>query len=122
MLSKPGQVTQDVAEALREIAGQGVRDMRQSVITSTTKTGRARAALGQGEPGRIVTGKMLNSIDQKITVNKNSVTMNFGWLNGRPGYAFFQEYGTSNGVPAMHALTDAQVKARIELRRVLKDL
>jgi len=120
--SKPNQISVKVREGLRLIAAQGVRDMRETVKNSTTKTGLARAARGEGQAGRIVTGKMLNVIDQEIRTNKNRITMRFGWLNGRPGYSFFQEYGTSNGVPAMHALTDAKLKASIEVDQLLRNI
>ncbi len=62
---------------------------------------------------------MYDSVNYKVSVNAKSVSLRFGWITGRPGYAFFQEYGTSNGVPAMHALTDAKVKASVEIKNLL---
>lgn len=115
--SAPGVVGDKVEEELRGIAANGVRNMRERIETASTKTG-----LADGRTGRVVTGKMRDSVDQQIRRNGNNVSMRFGWINGRPGYAFFQEYGTSNGIPAMHALTDAQLEADIELQQFLKNV
>lgn len=113
--SAPTVIGDQVEDGLREIAADGVRNMRDRIETASTKTG-----LAQGRTGRVVTGKMRDSVDQQVRRNKNNVSMRFGWLNGRPGYAFFQEYGTSNGIPAMHALTDAQLEADIKVTQLLK--
>ena len=115
LATAPGVIGDKVEEELRLIAADGVRNMRDRIATASTKTGMA-----EGRTGRVVTGKMRDSVDQQIRRNKNNVSMRFGWLNGRPGYAFFQEYGTSNGIPAMHALTDAQLEADIAIDRFLK--
>lgn len=135
--TKPDQITKDVEEGLREIGAQGVRDIRERIEEASTKTGAEAKARGdRSTSGRIrgaeearnsgrprVAGKsMRDHVDQEVKVNKRSISLRFGWINGRPGYAFFQEYGTSNGVPAMHALTDAKLKADIEIKLLLRKL
>lgn len=81
-----------------------------------TPTGEARKARGGNGPGRKDTGTMINGITwrgEKISDAKYK--FEFGWLNGEPGYAIFQEHGTKNGVRAMHALEYAAQFARTEL-------
>lgn len=130
----PDRATQDIADRLRPIAADAVREMRTTIEQAVTKTGAAAQAKGlRSTAGRVrsreeasrsnrprVAGKsMRDSVDQVVRVNKRTVSMRFGWLNGRPGYAFFQEYGTGNGVPAMHALTNARLNADTKVKRVL---
>jgi hypothetical protein len=135
--TKPDQVTDQAAEALRIIAADGVRNMRQTIQGAVTKTGETQMRLGyratpgrvrgRGEPSlryrpRIAGRSMLDSVDQEVKVNKRSVSMRFGWLSGRPGYAYFQEFGTSNGVEGMHALRDAKVQAELDLMKAMRKL
>jgi len=134
--TKPDKVTAEVEAVLQTIGADAVRDMRETIKDAETRTGRRQQARGKrSTAGRIrgageVTasrprygGKsMLDSVDQKVRVNRRSISLRFGWINGRPGYAFFQEYGTSNGVPAMHALTDAKLLADIKLKILLRNL
>jgi hypothetical protein len=136
ILTAPDQITQEVAEELKQIGAQAVRDMRERVEQSVTVTGQKAQAAGKRSTAGRVRGRaeaatsgrprtasggrsMRDAIDQEVRINKRSVSLRFGWITGRPGYAFFQEYGTSNGVPAMHALTDASVKAHVELKKAL---
>lgn len=137
ILSGPDDVTAQAAEVMRQIGAQAVRDIRNTIENSPTKTGYRQAARGlRGGPGR-ERGKseaaasnrprtasggrsMKDAVDQEVKINKRSVSLGFGWITGRPGYAFFQEYGTSNGVPAMRALTNASQKAHVELLKSLK--
>lgn len=134
--TKPEQVTKEVEAILQTIGADAVRDMRETVDAAETRTGRKALAEGKRSTAGRVRGanevttsrpryggkSMLDSIDQKVRVNRRSISLRFGWINGRPGYAFFQEYGTSNGVPAMHALTDAKLLADIKLRTMLRGL
>jgi hypothetical protein len=134
--TKPDQITTEVEDGLREIGADAVRDMRERIEKSTTKTGKEAARLGhrpnagrvrgaaeaKGSRPRIGGKSMRDSVDQEVKVNRRSISLRFGWLNGRPGYAFFQEYGTSNGVPAMHALTDAKANADVKLKILLRRL
>ena len=130
---KPEQIVGDAATVLREIGADAVRDMRDTITNEdgVTKIQQRGERVGRVRPQgdssfksrpRVAGRSMRDSVDYQVRVNKNSVSLRFGWLNGRPGYAFFQEYGTSNGVPAMHALTDAKAKAASELQTRLKRL
>lgn len=133
--TKPDQITKEIENGLREIGAQAVRDMRERIETDVTKTGLEAARRGYRPSGgrvrgaaeakasgrpRIAGRSMRDSVDQEVKVNRRSISLRFGWLTGRPGYAFFQEYGTSNGVPAMHALTDAKLNASVKLDILLR--
>lgn len=137
ILTAPDEITTQIAEQLRQIGATAVRDMRDTIEKSVTPTGskamaegkrstagrvRGRTEAAQSNRPRTASGgrSMKDAVDQQVKVNKRSISLRFGWITGRPGYAFFQEYGTSNGVPAMHALTDASLKANIELKKVLR--
>lgn len=112
----------------QKLAGIGARSanrMRRTILASTTRTGERRVKKGTGIAGR-VSGKtpagqksMYDSIGWHITKHgKNHYTLQVGWLDGTPGYAIFQEQGTSNGVAAMHALRDATEYARSEIAKL----
>jgi len=82
-----------------------------------TNTGHERKARGGNGPGRVDTGLMRDSI--KWTGRKlgnGNYRFEFGWLNGTPGYAIFQEQGTKNGVRAMNSIGYATEFMRNELR------
>ena len=131
---KPEQIAGDVEELLREVGADAVRDMRTTIqsAAAATATGRANGrptgrVRNRGEASlryrpRIAGRSMLDSVDYEIRRNKNSTTLRFGWITGRPGYAFFQEYGTNNGVQGMHALTDAKAHADVKIKRALGKL
>jgi hypothetical protein len=135
--SAPDGVANNIAPELEKIGQQGVQDIQDRIINSPTKTGIKAVAKGlRSDPGRIrgaeelkntnrprIGGKsMYDSVDSKVQINKRSVSLRFGWLDGKPGYSFFQEHGTSNGVPAMHALTDAKAKAEGEIQQVIRNV
>jgi hypothetical protein len=130
---KPGQIIGDATTILRTIGAGAVRDMRDTItnedgVTKIQQRGERKGRVRpQGDSTfasrpRVGGKSMRDSVDYQVRVNKSSVSLRFGWINGRPGYAFFQEYGTSNGVPAMHALTDAKAKATSELQNHLRRL
>ena len=135
--SAPDEVAKNIAPELEKIGAQAVLDIRDRIVNSPTKTGFRAVAKGlRSDPGRIrgaaelaktnrprIGGKsMYDSVDSKVRINKKSVSLRFGWLDGKPGYAFFQENGTSNGVVGMGALTDARLKAEGEIQQVIRNV
>lgn len=96
------------APALEKIAESGVEFMRFVILDSATETGIARAGAGGNGPGRVDTGTMFDSVTSKINANKGHFAALVGWLNGTPGYAIFQELGTSHGIEGMGALIQAR--------------
>lgn len=119
ILSAPDVIADQVLAVFDEVGSEAVDEMKDTITNASTKTGAARVAAGGNGPGRIDTGKMIDAVSYIARKNARRVSLRFGWLYGRPGYAFFQEYGTSNGVPAMHALTNARVHADIKIKRAL---
>jgi len=107
ILSKPDQVTDEIAEAFDEVGREAVTEMQER-ITSLD---------------RIDTKVMYDSVDYIARKNKRSVSLRFGWIKGTPGYAAFQEYGVSNRTyEPMHALTDARLSADIKIASILRKL
>jgi len=119
ILSKPDEVTDEIYGKLNNVGDEAVVEMKDIITNSPTPTGVARAAAGGNGPGRIDTGEMINRVEQITRKNKRSVSLRFGWLYGRPGYSFFQEYGTKF-IEGMHALTDARSHADIKVAQILR--
>lgn len=70
-----------------------------------------------GVKGRRKTGAMIDAITWRGSkIGKGKYRFEFGWLDGRPGYAIFQEQGTKNGVRALNSLDYATNFAKQELR------
>lgn len=103
---------------LRQIAENGKEYMRYIILASDTATGRKRAGQGGNGPGRVNTGLMYDSVRARVNQNKNSFSALVGWLDGRPGYAIFQELGTKNGVKGMEAVQQAQEYMLSEIRKL----
>lgn len=103
--------------ALEGIAAGGVAYIRSVIDTSTTPTGQRRRARGEGEAGRIETGRMKQMVRARIRPRKDGFSMFVGWIDGRPGYAIFQELGTAQ-IEAMNAIPQAQEWMLSELRKL----
>lgn len=108
ILGYPEKVAEEVYwPALQSIASEGVTTIRQIILSSTTPTGEARAAKG-GKPGRYDTGNMFKNVRMRLRKRAKGFTAFVGWIEGKPGYAIFQEMGTKNGVRAMEAIVTAR--------------
>lgn len=140
--SRPGVIAEKVANELENIGAFAVDTMQDTIERSTTKTGAAQQAKGlRSTAGRIrgdaerkadkrgPNGKsMIDSVSYKVNRNirtsttsraKNNLSLRYGWLNGTPGYVWFQEHGTSNGVKGMNALGEADLFTGSLLKRYL---
>jgi len=124
---RPGVISDRVANRFENVGSQAVEVMRETIEKSETKTGRAAQAAGKrttagrirGTVERRGAGKsMYDSVTFQVRKNipkaegsraKNNITLRVGWLNGTPGYAFFQEFGTSNGVQGMNSLGEVDL-------------
>lgn len=73
-----------------------------------------RGTAKSGKRGRIETGDMLQSVDSRVVGGGDNIVGAFGWLDQNPDYALYQEFGTSNGIEPMLALTDAFEDAQVE--------
>lgn len=93
---------------IQRIAFDARRLIVEIIEESETPTGQRRAASGQGRPGRVDSEDMLKAVWARISkVGDKSYRMDVGWLEGKPGYAIFQEHGTRTGIKAMNALNRA---------------
>lgn len=112
----------DAAIDAAELAGEaGARVIAEVIKIETTDTGLARSAAGKGEPGRIKSGDLYNSIydDQfnestgsahVLTTRGGNISLKFGFI-ASPEYAKYQEEGSVT-IHGMHALQQAFTVAR----------
>lgn len=99
-------------QALQSMASQGVDVMRTYIETYSWYDSK-----GNKRRGRVDTGFMRDSVKWSGRKLENgNYRFEFGWLEGKPGYAIFQEQGTKNGVQAMNAIAYATEFMRNELR------
>lgn len=93
-------------QKIQGIVAQARRIMIQTIDESVTEKGIERSRKG-GKPGRRDTDKMRDSVWAKAYKEGTRYRAEVGWLDGRPGYAIFQEHGTRNGIVGMDALRKA---------------
>lgn len=108
-------IREEVAASVLKSSHLGADDMQHTLIVSTTKTGDARAARGQGTPGRIETSDMFSDIKSEGTLEGNVAQGRIGWLFNQQDYFLTQDDTAYSGKPPMHALFNAFVKAREDL-------
>lgn len=105
----PEEVAREVYWPQMEAIAQEAREyIRFIILQKETATGQARAAQGGNGPGRVKTGKMFDLVRARVRARKQGFSAFVGWLDGKPGYAVFQELGTKNGVEAMEAIHSAR--------------
>lgn len=105
----PEHVTQTVYEPLvKQIAANAVELIKYIILTAPNKT---------KEPGRYDTGRMYDAVKFRFRPRTKGFSVFVGWIDGRPGYAIFQELGTSNGVKAMNAIGQASEYILSELKK-----
>jgi hypothetical protein len=101
-------------QALQQLAAETVDVMKNYIEYSPdvrTPTGEAR-----GAKGRVKSGEMRDAIKWSGRKVGKVYRFEIGWLDGRPGYAIFQEQGTKNGVKAMESIAYALEFARREVQ------
>lgn len=110
---KVREITDEVRDAVIDIAQEGADEARNNVATrGTAKSGKA---------GRIETGRMINSINSEVISSGGSeVEARFGF-KGEPDYTVYQEGGFTHNrsgewITGMYAITDAATNAEEKLR------
>lgn len=108
-------------QQLQGMTASGADVMRNFISSHPsvrTRTGAERKARGGNGPGRVDTGLMKDSIKWRYVGKgaNGNYRFEFGWINGTPGYAIFQEQGTKNGVRAMNSIAYATAFMRNELQ------
>ena len=61
---------------------------------------------------RVETGRMKSEVESYLSAGSTEHVLDFGWWEGNPHYAPYQEFGTRNGITAMlavHAVFEAQL-------------
>lgn len=84
-----------------------------------------RGTAKSGKKGRIETGAMRDAVSGRVTDKTlTSATAMFGWLEGSPDYARFQEPGFTHlgggKVEGMYALADAKDEVIADLKNDLR--
>lgn len=59
---------------------------------------------------RVDTGYMRSNADSFFSATDKEIVLEFGWDEGRPFYAPFQEFGTDNGIEPMLAVYQTWVE------------
>lgn len=114
-----------MGESMHEAAEEGVQIAQARIEGTTSKTGEARQAAGQGVPGRIVDGDFQDDFtSQTYQINPNHMQSRIGWIkdDGTPIYYDVQENGSDNvGVEGVHALFEASATAAERFQQALID-
>lgn len=107
-------------QLLQNLTATAADVMRNYISDAKTST---PTGIAQGRKGRVVTGEMMRGVTSNAGGNRGAIKQpngkylfKFGWLDGKPGYAVFQEWGTSNGIKAMNAQRYASEWVRKELK------
>lgn len=101
----PEEVAKEVYWPMLEQIGLEGKAFIQQIIATDQNTKKFREGGGEG---RIKSGLMYRSVKSRARERKNGFSLFVGWIDGRPGYSIFQEYGTRNGVVGMDAIGQAQ--------------
>lgn len=91
-----------LAAEMQDIAEGGEFEMRRIIEISVTDTGLKRAERG-GHPGRIETGEMIDSVTHDVTIERDRITAEWGWISNAHTYFLEQEHGTAQ-IAAMDAI------------------
>lgn len=111
------QITDIIHEVAEEAAEKGENITKHHIETRGTEK--------SGKRGRVDTGAMRDAVTGKVTEKSpDSATAVFGWVEGSPEYAKYQEYGFKHrggvDVEGMYALTDAGEEVMDDLKEDLR--
>jgi hypothetical protein len=139
--SRPGVISNRVANELENIGSFAVETIKDVIDRSVTPTGAKAMAAGERSTAGRVRGageraadhrqggkSMIDSVSYKVNRNipktptsrsKNNLTLRYGWLSGTPGYVWWQENGSASGIKGMGALAEADLFTESLLKRYL---
>lgn len=113
---KMKQIVARGSEIVRDNGEYGAELVRDTVETSGT--------MKSGKRGRIDTGTMLGSVNDKFEAIPNGAQSTYGFLNP-PDYTKYQELGTQYIEP-MNAIDDAHSNVEVDFKndidRMMKDV
>ena len=77
--------------------------------------------------GRIVTGKMHDSVKVEVAGGQTQITTRVGWVDKNPHYALFQDHGfthvnSNEFIEGMNSMVDAYMEMRARIEERLRDL
>lgn len=118
--AKMKRVIERGSEIVRDNGEYGAELVRDTVETSGT--------MKSGKRGRIDTGAMLGSVNDRFETIPNGAQSTYGFLNS-PDYTKFQEFGNSEFAVAfdgMFAIDDAAANVEVDFKndidRMMKDV
>ena len=81
-------------QKLQSITYYATQAGKEQIRSAVTVTGAARAARGEGQPGRIKTGQFIDgfTLDNGKKVG-DTYEFRIGWLDAKPDWAAYQELG-----------------------------
>lgn len=68
---------------------------------------------------RVDTGRMRSETESYATAGRETMSLEFGWWEGNPRYAPYQEFGTRNGIEPMLAVHAVFVAHEEMLKQVI---
>jgi hypothetical protein len=111
---KVNKTVEAATQAVNDATLHGAETM-QNIISTISNT-------ANGKTGRIDTGDMLQSVEQRVVSSGSGAVGMFGWLDHEPSYgAKYQDPGTRT-IPAMNALQDAFDQAKLEAEKSFNEL
>ena len=99
-------------------ATDSVSTYREEVDTVFQESAQAARAKVMGY-SRVDTGYMRANVEAFTATPRESVSMEFGWDEGRPHYAPYQEFGTRKGIQPMMAVHRAFHETLADLQKKL---
>ena len=103
---------------------EGAEYTQDNLYAATTRSGEQRVASGRGQfAGRHESGDMIGSVSNEIRNPRSAVIWGvFGWW-GSNFKRYFRDQDQGEGdIPAARALPQAQVRARENFRRRMRDV
>lgn len=102
---------------------EGADYTQDNLEAAVTRTGLAREERGEGFPGRHETGNMVGAVSNEIRSPRAKIVWGvFGWWGANfEQYFRDQDLGEGN-IPAARALPQAEVRARENFRRRMRNV
>lgn len=111
----PGRFTVSTPDNPTTAWATGVLSMADSNVHEFFEESKVYAEMAVVARSRVDTGLMRHMADSLLHVRPYSYELNFGWWEGAPYYAPFQEFGTRNGIEPMMAVLDTFEELRARL-------
>lgn len=111
----PGRFTIETPDNPTLAWATGVLSFADSNVHRFMEESKVFAEVNVQSLSRVETGLMRHMADSLLHVRGNSYELLFGWDEGAPYYAPFQEFGTRNGIEPMMAVLKTFETIRAQL-------